>query len=114
MEVTKWLKPSGKACHKIRWQRKCAGRNASEHRAILEKADARADLTAISGKADTAGMGERSRTPSRCAGVVVTACTQGKRTQHGKPSRVVGRDDQPVSGDGQTGRDWVAERLVIL
>jgi len=30
MEVTKWLKPSGNACHEIRWQRECAGRNASE------------------------------------------------------------------------------------
>jgi hypothetical protein len=29
MEVTKWLKPSGKRAT-IRWQRECAGRNASE------------------------------------------------------------------------------------
>ena len=28
-------------------------------------------------------MDERSSTPSRCAGVVATACTQGKRTQRG-------------------------------
>ena len=32
-------------------------------------------------------------TPSRCAGVVATACTQGKRTQHGRSQGVV-RDDQ--------------------
>ncbi len=52
--------------------------------------------------------------PSRCAGVVVTACTQGKRTQHGKPDSVVGCDDQPEVGDNQKGRYGVAERLVVL
>lgn len=49
------VEASGEACHKIRWQRECAGRNASERRAILEKDVAQADLTAISGKADTTG-----------------------------------------------------------
>ena len=34
-------------------QRECAGRNASERRASLEKDNAQADPTAISGKADT-------------------------------------------------------------
>ena len=52
--------------------------------------------------------------PSRCAGVVTAACTQGKRTQHGKPDSVVGRDDQLEAGDGQRGRYGVAERLVVL
>ncbi len=52
--------------------------------------------------------------PSRCAGVLATACTQGKRAQHGKPLGVVGRDDQPKSGDGQKGRSGVAERFVVL
>ena len=51
---------------------------------------------------------------SRCAGVVATACTQGKRTQHGKPDSVVGRGDQPEAGDGQIGRYGVAERPVVL
>ena len=49
-----------------------------------------------------------------CAGVVVTACTQGKRTQHRKPDGVVGCDDQPEVGDNQKGRYGVAERLVVL
>jgi hypothetical protein len=40
--------------------------------------------------------------PSHCAGVVVTARTQGKRAQHGKPQGVVG-DDQPEAGDGRPG-----------
>ena len=46
---------SGDVCHKIWWQRECAGRNVSERRAILEKDVAQADLIAISGKADTTG-----------------------------------------------------------
>ena len=50
---------------------------------------------------------------SRCAGVVATACTQGRRTQHGKPDSVVVRVDQPEAGDGQKGRYGVAERPVI-
>jgi len=54
----------------------------SKRRASLEKDDAQADPTTLSGKADTAGVNERSSTPSRCAGVVAAACTQGKRTQH--------------------------------
>src|SRR5262245_32053010 len=60
-----------------------------------------------------AGADERSKAPSRCAGVVATACTQGKRTQHGKPGGVVGRDDQPETGDGQRGRYRVAERSAV-
>ena len=51
--------------------------------------------------------------PSRCAGVVATACTQGKRRQHGKPHGVVGRGDQPKAGDGRKGRCGVAERFVV-
>ena len=41
------------------------------------------------------------------------ACTQGKRAQHGKPDDVVGRDDQPDTGDGQRGRYRVAERSAL-
>ena len=66
----------------------------------------------LSGKADTAGVNERSGTPSRCAGVVATACTQGKRTQHGKPRGVVS-DDQLEAREGQAGRPGVAERFVV-
>ena len=36
---------------------------------------------------------------------------EGKRTQHGKPQRVV-RDDQPDAREGQTGRCAVEERFV--
>ncbi len=93
------VEASGEACREIWWQRECAGRNVSERRAILEKDVAQADPTTLSGKADTTG-GMSEITVSRCAGVVATACTQGKRTQHGKPDGVVGCDDQPEAGDG--------------
>ena len=60
-------------------------------------------------------LGKRAKNaPSRCAGVVAMACTQGRRTQHGKPDSVVGRGDQPEAGDGQRGRYGVAERPVLL
>ncbi len=58
-------------------------------------------------------MNERSDTPSRCAGVVATACTQGKRTQHGKPHGVVSANDQLEAREGQAGRLGVAERFVV-
>src|SRR6202045_655036 len=59
------------------------------------------------------GRIERSGTPSRCAGVLATACTQGRRTQHGKPQGVV-RDDQPDAREGQAGCPGVAERFAVL
>jgi len=43
---------------------------------------------------------------------VATACTQGKRRQHGKPLIVV-RDDQPETREGCSGRFGVAERPVV-
>src|SRR5258706_11856463 len=51
-------------------------------------------------------------TPSCCTGVLAAACTQGKRTQHGKPQGVVS-DDQPDAREGQAGRLGVAERFVV-
>src|SRR5215471_6635982 len=54
-----------------------------------------------------------TKTPGRCAGVVAAACTQGKRTQHGKPQGVVS-DDQPDAREGQAGRFGVAERFIVL
>src|SRR5258705_471415 len=47
-----------------------------------------------------------------CAGEVAAACTQGKRTKHGKPQGVVS-DDQPEAREGQAGRPGVAERFVV-
>src|SRR6266403_1730640 len=53
-----------------------------------------------------------TKTPGRCAGVVAAACTQGKRTQHGKPHGAVS-DDQPSAREGQVGCHGVAERFVV-
>src|SRR6267142_2564720 len=64
------------------------------------------------GRLTRRGANERSSAPSRCAGVVATACTQGKRTKHGKPQSVVS-DDQPEAREGQAGRSGVAERFVV-
>jgi hypothetical protein len=67
VEATKRLKPSVKRATTW-WQRECAGRNASERRISLEKVDARADPTAVSGKADTTGEESRRCTQSPCRG----------------------------------------------
>ena len=67
MEVTKWLKPSGKRAT-IRWPRECAGRNASERRANLEKVDARADPAANPGKADMTGRMSKAVPPVAAPG----------------------------------------------
>src|SRR6266478_4549769 len=58
-------------------------------------------------------LGARAKiTPSCCTGVVAAACTQGKRTQHGKPRGEV-RDDQPDAREGRAGRPGVAERFAV-
>src|SRR6202162_2816252 len=53
-----------------------------------------------------------SKAASRCAGVVATACTQGKRTQHGRPQGVA-RDGQPYAREGQAGRPGESERFIV-
>ena len=70
------------------------------------------DPKAESGKTDTT-VGLTKCEHSRCTGVVVAACTQGKRAQHGKPFDVVG-DDQLDAGDGQARHLGVADRSVVL
>ena len=49
MEVTKWLEPSI-SVSRIGDARECAGRNASERRACLEKVDVQADPATPSGE----------------------------------------------------------------
>src|SRR6185295_3198361 len=86
MEVTKWLKPS------------ISGSRIGDRASVQAATRVNAEQTS-------------KRTPSCCTGVVAAACTQGKRTQHGKPLDVV-RDDQPDAREGQAGRPGVAERFV--
>jgi hypothetical protein len=59
------------------------------------------------GLGEWAGIG-----PAAAPGLVATACTQGKRTQHGKPQGVVS-DDQPDAREGQAERPWETERFVV-
>ena len=54
MEARKCLKPSDNG-HEFGDRSECAGRNASERRASLEKDDVQADPIVESGKADTDG-----------------------------------------------------------
>ena len=84
----------------------------AKRRACLEKVDVQADPATPSGEGCHGWVRRARKTPSRCTGVVAAACTQGKRTQHGKPHCVV-RDDQPDAREGQAGRIGVAERLVV-
>ena len=62
MEETKCLKPSGKRATN-RWQRECAGRNASERWVSLEKVNAQADPMTLSGKADITGRMSKAVPP---------------------------------------------------
>jgi hypothetical protein len=110
MEVTKWLEPPT--------QRIAIGDFASIQAVTLvntEQASKRSmrRSTRQPFRGRLIRLGKRAKhIPSRCAGVVVTACTQGKRTQHGKPCGVVS-DGQPDAREGQPGRCRVAERLVV-
>src|SRR5271166_1874700 len=110
MEVTKWLKPS-----------ECGSRTGDRAsvqaatRVNAEQASKRSMCrpTRQPFRGRLIRLGERATsTPRRCTGVVAAACTQGKRTQHGKPQGVV-RDDQPDAREGQAGRPGVAERFVV-
>jgi hypothetical protein len=84
MEVTKWLKPSESVSR--------IGDSASVQAVTRVNAEQASKRTMrrptrqpFRGRLTRLGVNERRSTPSRCAGVVATACTQGKRTQHGKP-----------------------------
>src|SRR3954454_2377335 len=110
MEATKWLKPS-----------ECGlriGNRASVSAATPEKAEQASKRTMCRPtrrpcRGRLIRLGDRAKTTSRrCTGVVAAACTQGKRTQHGKPQDVA-RDGQPDTREGSAGRPGVAERLVV-
>ena len=84
MEVTKWLKPSISVSR--------VGDSASVQAVTRVNAEQSSKRTMrrptrqpFRGRLIRLGEAERSSTPSRCAGVVATACTQGKRKQHRKP-----------------------------
>ena len=109
MEVTKWLKPSDSASR--------IGDGASvqavtsERRASLEKDDAQADPTAISGKADTTGEASRRCTQSLRRGSGDSMYTREAHATRETPRR--GREGQPDAREGWAGRLGVSERLVL-
>ena len=102
MEVTKWLKPSISVSR--------IGDSASVQAATRVNAEQSSKRTMR--RSTRQPYRGRSDTFRRCAGVVAAACTQGKRTKHGKPQGVVS-DDQPEAREGQAGRPGVAERFVV-
>jgi hypothetical protein len=111
MEATKWLKPSISVSR--------IGDSASVQAVTRVNAEQSSKRTMrrptrqpFRGRLIRLGESRARSTTSRCAGVVATACTQGKRTQHGKPHGVVS-DDQPEAREGQAGRLGVAERFVV-
>ncbi len=111
------VEASGEACHELVTARGVRPRMtaAAVTRVNVEQASKRSlrRPTRLSFRGRLIRLGKRAKSiPSRCAGVVATACTQGKRTQHGKPLGVVW-DDQPDAREGQAGRPGVAERLVL-
>ena len=102
MEVTKITRPSISVSRNTVTARVCRTATRVNAEQSSKRTMRQADPTGFSGKANTAGANERNNTPSRCAGVVATACTQGKRTQHGKPQGVVS-DDQPMPARDRPG-----------
>jgi hypothetical protein len=111
MEETKWLKPSDSVSR--------IGDSASVQAATQVNAEQTSKRTLCgptwpSYRGRLIRLGDRAKTtPIRRAGVVAAACTQGKRTEHGKPHGVA-RDGQLDAREGQAGRRGVAERSVLL
>ena len=103
MEVTKWLKPSISVSR--------IGDSASVQAATRVNAE-QSSKTRLPYRGRLKRLVELSESTASCyAGVLAAACTQGKRTQHGKPQGEVS-DDQPNAREGQVGRLGVAERFV--
>src|SRR6266487_3065178 len=111
MEATKWLKPSVSVSRYTVTARVCR-RNASERRASLEKDNAQADPTTLSGKADTAGRTSESRHQPLRRGSGDSMYTRKAYATREAPRR--GRnDDQPEAREGQAGRSGVAEGFIV-
>jgi hypothetical protein len=111
MEVTKWPKPSDSGS---RIGDRASVQAATQVNAVQTSKRTMCGPTweSCRGRLIWLGVSSEKTTPRRRAGVVVAACTQGKRAQHGKPLGVVG-DGQPDAHEGQAGRSGVAERPVV-
>src|ERR1700722_10896523 len=110
MEVTTWLKPS--ECG-LRIGDRASVQAVTQVNAEQASKRTMCRPTRQPFRGRLTRLDAREKTTSRrCTGVVAAACTQGKRTQHGKPHGVV-RDDQPDAREGQVGRRGVAERFAV-
>src|SRR5215468_2944016 len=109
MEVTKWLKPSNSGHELVTARVQAATRVNAEQ--ASKRSMCRPTRPPNRGRLLRPGeMSEDYAQPlHRGTG---GRCTQGKRTQHGKPHCVI-RDDQPDAREGQAGRTGVAERPVV-
>src|SRR6266487_3135539 len=107
--VSSWRR-SASICHRLR---ECAGRNASERRASLEKDNAQADPTTLSGKADTAGRtSEYQDTQPLRRGSGDSMYTRKPYATREAPRR--GQNvDQQEAREGQAGRSGVAEGFIV-
>ena len=96
---------------------RAATRVNAESKLRKGRCSGKADPTATSGKADTAGRDERRPLPSRCTqGYWRQHVHKRKRTQHGKPQeRGQVRNDRinRTPARGEAGRCGVAERFVV-
>ena len=109
MEVTKWLKPSISVSR--------IGDSASVQAATRVNAEQSSKRTMRRStrqpyRGRLIRLDDMSEAIRSDAAPVAAACTQGKRTKHGKPQGVVS-DDQPEAREGQAGRPGVAERFVV-
>jgi len=101
MEVTKWLKPSISVSR--------IGDSASAQAATRVNAKQASKRTMcrptrLPYRGRLKWLGEMSEEYAQLLHrVLAAACTQGKRTKHGKPQGVVS-DDQPNAREGQVGR----------
>src|SRR3974377_2064321 len=111
MEVTKWLKPS-ESVSRIGDSASVQAVTRVNDEQASKRTTRRPPRQPFRGRLTRLGVNERRSAPSRCAGVVATACTQGKRAQHGRPQGVV-RDDQPDAREGQAGRFGETERFAV-
>src|SRR5271165_868537 len=88
VEVTKWLKPSDSVS---RTGDSASVQAATQVNAVQTSKRTMCGPTWPSYRGRLVRLGDRAKTtPIRRTGVVAAACTQGKRTQHGKPHCVAG------------------------
>ncbi len=100
------VEASGEACHELVTTRECAGRNASERRASLEKDDAQADPAPRPGKADTAGEESEAGTQPLRRGSGDSMYTRESAGNTGSPEAWSGRANRRPVRDRPGALGW--------